>query len=867
MSKPLLIFPKQTQQIPRHKLHPSLPSGLSHPNKEYQVERFERKISNLDTAISNEAIEIYSSIDGLEPERILVFEIKGSIDEFYKAVEKTEGMEFLGESYIDDVDPDEHFLFQQKEGDEIIDLERKVPLRLFLTINNYTALNELKTYWLKYKSGEIFDKGTTKFRILFEQLNDIRNYSVKDRYQDTGIIEYFEERLRLHEDEMFFEIELTFKKDPEYISGVYKRLDDLIIEVGGELIESSHIVIDEIKYHAIIAKAPIDLFHELNENTDIQFFKCEQILFFRPLGQSILNFNNDSPIEIDEDLNKIAKGLTLMDDPIVALLDGFPLQNHSILHDKVIVDDPENIEDDYPSKARLHGTSMASLILYGDLNEENVEPLNRKIYIHPILHPIYNDFNGRFDETIPNERLFIDIIHSSVKRIFDGDSDTGGIAKKVKIINLSIGDLNRQFLHNNSSWARLIDWLSYKYNVLFIVSAGNYIDNLKLELDVEFSSLIKEKKEELLLNSIIKDHYKRKILAPAESVNAITVGAFNSDNFNQEFTTNQSRVNLLERKEQMSPISRIGFGYLRSIKPDILMPGGRQLYRHNPSNNGIFNLDNFSIPPGHKVAYPDMNETNKGLYYTRGTSNSAALASRFGAKIYQVLENLSFETLSIPDRYFPVLIKALLVHGATNETIGRFKDLLGEKFKSKILQYIGHGLVLNQEKVLSSTEQQVTLVGYGELSKDQSQIFELPLPNAISSVPISKQLTITLAWLTPINFSSNKYKKAAFYIDNLTGKNSEEKDINWNEGNLYNYNSSKRGSVQHIKFKGNEADPFIEDSTLQIRVNCREDGFKLTESVKYGIAVTFELLDETDINIYNEIRTRIAEKIKESINI
>src|SRR5664279_2950826 len=105
MSKPLIIFPKPAETLPRTSLSQTPRPTFFHPSKENQKGKFEKKITNLDTAIANEAITLSLSVAGLEPERLLVFEIKGEIEDFYKAVEKTEGMEFLGESFIGEEDP------------------------------------------------------------------------------------------------------------------------------------------------------------------------------------------------------------------------------------------------------------------------------------------------------------------------------------------------------------------------------------------------------------------------------------------------------------------------------------------------------------------------------------------------------------------------------------------------------------------------------------------------------------------------------------------------------------------------------------------------------------------------------------------
>jgi len=51
------------------------------------------------------------------------------------------------------------------------------------------------------------------------------------------------------------------------------------------------------------------------------------------------------------------------------------------------------------------------------------------------------------------------------------------------------------------------------------------------------------------------------------------------------------------------------------------------------------------------------------------------------------------------------------------------------------------------------------------------------IPNEISSKLIIKQLTIALVWLSSNNFMSNKYRKAALYMDNINGTNSTEDEI------------------------------------------------------------------------------------------
>ena len=43
----------------------------------------------------------------------------------------------------------------------------------------------------------------------------------------------------------------------------------------------------------------------------------------------------------------------------------------------------------------------------------------------------------------------------------------------VVVISLSLGDLKRPYAGRIGPWARLMDWLSFRYRVLFLISAGN----------------------------------------------------------------------------------------------------------------------------------------------------------------------------------------------------------------------------------------------------------------------------------------------------------------------------------------------------------------------------------------------------------
>src|SRR6202008_4337933 len=79
-------------------------------------------------------------------------------------------------------------------------------------------------------------------------------------------------------------------------------------------------------------------------------------------------------------------------------------------------------------------------------------------------------------------QLLVDLVHRAVRRMFEGDGGQNPSAPQVLVVNLSIGDRSRPFDREISTLARLIDWLSWKYRVLFVVSAGNNRDNITLNM-------------------------------------------------------------------------------------------------------------------------------------------------------------------------------------------------------------------------------------------------------------------------------------------------------------------------------------------------------------------------------------------------
>jgi hypothetical protein len=861
--RPLLLFP--TPEIASRSTLGGGGDRLRRPTPQRQWDRLSPVFSQLQTAFDARRIEIQQSAAGLIPEQVLVIETVGSIENFANAVKRIDGFEWMGEFEIDEIGPDQDF-FDEKHP------EKELSGRLYIVMTNQRALDEMLSMWRRYTDQEDpkqkFDGGLTKFRDVFLRLKDIRRWDVKDRFLETGVINAWREDLEHDGSRLIrFEVELWFRNSEEKRRQNSAIVTNLIQQLDGQVLaESLH---DGIAYHGILAELPANAIQTVVDNPNTELVKCDSVMFFRPVGQMLAGDGllEDETVYSDLEEHSLPDG-----EPVIAVLDGLPLANHRLLNGRLIVDDPDDIENSYNANERVHGTSMASLIVHGDLND-GLRPLGRPVYVRPIMQPIPNDFRTPRREHIPDDVLLVDLIHRSVKRLFEGDGTEGPVAPSVRVINLSIGDPYRQFLQSMSPVARLLDWLSLTYGVLFIVSAGNQSAAIQLGITrTEFESSDPQEQETAVVKALFSDARNRKLLSPAESINGLTVGSVQYDSSHFGIVNNRFNPFL---QFLPSPVSAFGSGYRRAIKPDIVFPGGRVLYqedlRSSRRDNYVIKPAEPSIrntPPGNKTAIPAWQSGSlEGIAYSCGTSNAAALISRAAGICYDSLQQIFAEQTTDVDAHGceAPLLKAMLVHGCAWGDIGtQIGELLrtpenNRQISGFVSRWMGYGIP-QVDRVLDCTEQRASLLGFGQLLDGEAHVFRLPLPPSLGSRPEWRRLTVTMAWLSPISAGTQKYRTASLWFE--VGGVVPAKDRKESCSGTDGWRAVRRGTVQHEVFEGERAEPFIDGDVIEIKVNCREDAGKIQSPVAYGLAVSLEVAEGLDIAVYNEIRNRVAPAIQ-----
>ncbi len=832
------------------------------------------QFQRLQDALEGRRLALHGNTLGIQPEQVLVLETIGSIQNFINAVRRTDGLEWLAEHDIRDIEPEHGFSLEDKPG-------KSLNGQMFMVMTDQKALSDLRSMFEKWKRDPTkkFSSGLRPFRQVFEYLKKIRPWGVRDRIRETGVVEDWRNRLRDEQEAIPFEVELWHREPGDQRVTAGGRLRFEIGAMGGSVLQQS--VIPEIAYHGVLARLPaskiqriidrLDADDSLDEYPpDIRLLAADNIMYVRPVGQCAIRIaDSEEPAQtVEFATTRVPQG-----DPVAALLDGMPLTGHQAFTDlagdphpekldgvesRVIVDDPDGYADTYQAADRSHGTAMASLICHGDLHRP-AAPLSTPLYFRPIMKPV-KGFDGTV-ERIPEDVLPVDLIHRAVRRMYEPEGDEPAIAPTVQVINLSIGDPIRPFFREMSAWARLLDWLSWKYQVLFVVSAGNAGQDI--ELDVPTESLSELRPTEVareVVSAVTKDTRNRRILSPAETLNGLSIGAAHDDW--SGMIPNRRVDPFPSFSDGPNVVSRHGPGYRRALKPEVLVPGGRQTVAHKiptPSNRALTVRQSRSRP-GQAVAAPGRHGLLNEKAYTTGTSNAAALTTRTAVELHEMLNGLRSVTGGPPAEYEAVLIKTLLVHGASWRDIADvyravMKGRHGARAaREQVGRCLGYGAV-DFERVKSCTEQRVTVLGFGELDDKEAHRFDLPIPPGLSGRAQRRRLTVTLAWLTPIASTRQQYRIARLWF-------SPKNELAGDRVFFADHNAVRRGTVQHEILEGKKATSFVDGKVVKIAVNCRADAVDLPRSVRYGLAVTLEVSEGVDIPIYQEVRDRLRVPVR-----
>ena len=300
--------------------------------------------------------------------------------------------------------------------------------------------------------------------------------------------------------------------------------------------------------------------------------------------QAIYRIDNDGLASLDDFFPMGAEPPTLTPDLNVDL-DSLPIV---CVIDSGITDDgfvgPLICDRMYPDRECVnhHGTRVASRIAYGYVPDgkesEIITPLCRLIDC--------NVFHEGLRET-----EMISVVEEIVLRYHS----------VCKVYNLCINFPGNEGRVSNLS--EKIDQLQSEFDVLFVISTGNYMEYIHSQT----------------IEDVLKDDALR-LRSPAQSVNALSVGA----------AAPVKRNGCISNVDQVVPYSLHGPGISGTVKPELLAYSANVDYFEG---NGIYIFNSKTI------ALDDGKPIN-----VAGTSFSAPIVSSYLARVWTVLPGLHIRT-------------------------------------------------------------------------------------------------------------------------------------------------------------------------------------------------------------------------------
>lgn len=843
---PALTFPRA--EVRQRATRPSPRPRLEGPGTARQQERLGPALARLSRAFETGGVA-GTTDPAASPEHVLVLEVAGELTDFAAAVARVPGLEFLAEEAEELLESDAEFQAVDREG-----RQHRYERQLYLVASDATAWQQLLGLWDRFQAGEPMRRGFAKFGHLFSRLRSLRAWDDRDRLEHTGVLKAWAADLAgLGAELVEFEIELWLRRDTIRRAEGFNQLRIDIEGAGGQLIAES--VRPEMGYHGVLARVPAERLLDAVAQHEVRWLRTGAVRFFHAVGQ----FAAVAPADrTDEAAAVPLEAPPLVDgESRIALLDGVPLARHALLADRLNVDDPDGWEALSAASRRVHGTGMASVVLHGDLSAPG-RPQPRRLYVRPILTSQAPDWVRDAREELPRDRLAVDVLHAAVTRLFEGER----VAPGVRVIVLAIGDAVAQFDRFVSPMARLIDWLSARHGVLFLVSAGNHTAELVLSAAVDLRD--PDALQHSILCELQRSRGLRRLLSPAEAVNALTIGAAHVDGTTGPVA---GLVDPILLPDLPSVISAMGGGVRRAVKPELLLDGGRQQLREEPGTapGGARRLSVVSTtrPPGIRVASPGTAGQLDATAYENGTSPATALAGYHAGHLLEHLDELRArygDRMPAPG-LDSVLTKAALVHsarwgGAAHPVARSYEAIIGRRSRDGIARFIGYGRAQAPSDALRCDDHRVTILAAERIEDGAAHVYRFPLPASLAAVTHHRRLTITLAWLTPVNSEHRAYRRAALKVEpaGMPPRLAERAEVGAFAG--------RRGTLQHEVFEGDRAVPFSEHAAIEMVISCRADAGNLPGSVPYAVIVTLEVPADIGLRIYEEVRVGLRPPVR-----
>lgn len=298
----------------------------------------------------------------------------------------------------------------------------------------------------------------------------------------------------------------------------------------------------------------------------------------------------------------------------------------------------------------------------------------------------------------------------------------------IRIFNLSICNIRKPYAGGHvAGLARVLDELSRRHDVLFVVPTGNY------EGDDDPPRWLADYPRYLL------DKPDARLSDPAPAINVLTVGSLARHESPGGTSTNVA-IRPVARRGQPSPFSRSGPGSNGAVKPDLADFGGNYVINRAAAANEPLSRGVGELSLRHDI--------DKGLVVDRiGTSLASPKVAHVAARVLAARPGASMS-----------LIRALVVGSCS--VPGSTMDLsLGD---SDVRRLVGYGQP-SIERACDSSERRVTLLAEATIGENQTQFFEVPLvASFMNGGTRERSITVALAHCPAVRSTRIEYRASRF---------------------------------------------------------------------------------------------------------
>lgn len=775
--------------------------------------------------------------DSAEPDEagwmVIMLRLRSSVDELRQTLRHFDGMELLQDLTVD---------VEVVDEDDSTGVTRVVSNTIYMLgpdARSRKALRALWDAWVASDGGRL-PTGFSPWREVFALLEDVRPWGPTDRIDD-GLAAAWAGNIDVDDaPAVRAELELWFRSTERARQQDERNVTETVARLGGSVVDVARL--SDIAYHAVLVEIPAAAAAEVLAATGA-LTRLAPIAKIRPQSAAVSEIIAADSTAVEQSPRAPAKTGTAAN---VALLDGIPDGTHPKLVDRVRVVTPGGAPDE-------HATAMASSIIYGDLIHGTDNALTGPLLVQPIFKDRIR-IDGTDQPTTAHSRLPVAVMHEALTQLWAGRSAEDAPL----IVVIAAGQTGTKFESRVSPWGRLIDAWAAKHGALFIVSAGNRnVDTVHLPRGTDASVLRNQSAlRRLFLDALPDDN--RGVLPPGDAINALTVGSYHEDVLEQPLR--QHEVDPLGTS-MPSPLSRYGNNAAGWIKPEILVNGGKVIYRPEFADDRISFYRSRRQSERGIVAAIGPDGAEKRML---GTSFAAGVLAHRAARIAELLSTPTGAGTPLLNRQrIPAAVKALLVNSASWPGEQRhLAELVGpaesQSVRAAVTEHLGYGRI-DEDRIAIGDRHRATVLVTGMIWSGSSRTFALPLPPTLSGRAEWRRVSATVAWMSPVNPRHQQYREArlSFTTGDLTAL-----QLRRTESEYY---AARRGTVQHELFEGTRPIALGPTSTFDITVQHGSGAGSRRSSVLYALAVTFEVHAESDIEVYSEITQALRASVPISV--